>query len=142
MAVGAEEDAGEDDFDVTGGDEGARLGDDVGERLGPGARAEARDDAVGAVRVAAVLHLDERALAAGLSLAEEREASCASEVFCGNFWRRVIGQRVDLEIDFFARNCFTFRSARACRSPSLGHPSIIPQSLRLPLVARVRWFGW
>ena len=61
VAVGAEEDAGEDEFVVAGGDEGAGLGDGVVEGLAPEGGAELGDDAVGAVGVAAVLDLEEGA---------------------------------------------------------------------------------
>ena len=69
MSVGAEEDAGEDEFVVAGGDQGAGLGDRVGEGFAPEGGAELGDDAVGAVGVAAVLDLQVGALSAGLALA-------------------------------------------------------------------------
>lgn len=67
LAEGTEEDSGEDDFVVTGLDEGSDLGDGIGEGHGPEVGAELGDDAVGAVCVAAVLDFEVGALAGGLS---------------------------------------------------------------------------
>jgi hypothetical protein len=67
VSVRAEEDAGEDEFVVAGGDEGAGFGDRVVEGFAPERGAELGDDAVGAVGVAAVLDLEEGALVGGLA---------------------------------------------------------------------------
>src|SRR5207253_5603479 len=72
-AVSAEKNPGEDDLEVPRGDEPAGLLDGVVHRLAPERRPQPRDDAVGAVRVAAVLDLEEGALPSGLVLAEERQ---------------------------------------------------------------------
>ena len=72
-AIGAEEDAGEDDFAVSGIDESTRLGDGVVDGFAPEGGTQFGDDAVGAVGVAAVLNFQEGALPAGLVFAQERE---------------------------------------------------------------------
>src|SRR5690242_5892202 len=84
VAVGAKEDAGEDELAVAGGGEGAGFGDRVGEGLTPEGGAELGDDAVGAVGVAAVLDLEEGALVRGLARVELGErGGAAGEVAVG-----------------------------------------------------------
>jgi hypothetical protein len=80
LSVGAEEDAGEDEFVVAGGGEGAGFGDGVVDGLTPEGGAELGDDAVGAVGVAAVLDFQEGALVGGLARVELGERGRAGDL--------------------------------------------------------------
>ena len=71
VAVGAEEDAGEDDFDVAARDEAARFFEHFLHGFAEKRRPQFGDDAVGAVGVAAVLDFEVGALSAGLVLAQK-----------------------------------------------------------------------
>ncbi len=73
MAEGAEEDSGENDFAVAGGDEGFGFGDDVITWLAPEIGPELGDDAVGAVGIATILDFEEGALVGLLVVVEEGE---------------------------------------------------------------------
>ena len=65
LAVRAEEDSGQDDLDVTRINQPPGFFDRVVDRLVPEAGAQLWDDAVRAMRITPVLHLQERALVAG-----------------------------------------------------------------------------
>src|SRR5438270_12622031 len=80
VAVGAEEDACEDEFGVTGVGEAGCFGDGVVDGLAPEGGAELGDDAVGAVGVAAVLDLEEGALVGGLAGVELGEGDRAERL--------------------------------------------------------------
>ena len=82
VAVGAEEDAGEDELGVTGVGEAGGFGDGVVDGLAPEGGSELGDDAVGAVGVAAVLDLEEGALVGGLSGVELGEGDGAEGGAC------------------------------------------------------------
>ena len=70
MAVGTHEDAGQDDLHMAGIDEILSFGHGVGGRFAPERGSQLRDDAVGAVGVAAVLDFQESALMTGLAVGE------------------------------------------------------------------------
>src|SRR5688500_18728865 len=80
LTVRAEEDAGEDNFDMPCSDEGGRFFNCIVDRFTPQRWAERGDDAVGAVGVAAVLDFEEGALMMRLPLAEQWERGCADRV--------------------------------------------------------------
>ena len=73
VAVGTEEDAGENNFDVPGLDQPPRLLHRVFGRFAEQRRPEFGDDAVGAMRVAPVLDFQVRALPARLMFAQQWE---------------------------------------------------------------------
>jgi hypothetical protein len=73
LAVGAQEDAGEDQFEMAGVYEAAGFGDGIGDGFAPETGAEAGNDAVGAMGVAAVLDFEEGALVGVLAGVEKGE---------------------------------------------------------------------